>query len=35
MFNPGSISLPRDSSVGSYLILEISNKDVKYIFNYL
>lgn len=35
LFNPGSICLPRDSSDGSYLILEISDKDVKYIFNYL
>ena len=32
IFNPGSTTLPRDSNVGSYLILDITNTEVKYEF---
>lgn len=30
VINPGSISLPRDGTCGTYCILEINGKDVKY-----
>lgn len=30
VINPGSISLPRDGSCGTYCIIEIKGKDVKY-----
>lgn len=33
VFNPGSLTRPRDSSLGSYLILDINSKDdIKYSF---
>lgn len=32
IFNPGSVTLPRDSSIGSYLILNITKTEVKYEF---
>lgn len=35
IFNPGSATLPRDGNVGSYLILDITEDDVKYEFKYL
>ena len=32
IFCPGSISHPRDNEVGTYLVLEITEKEVKYTF---
>ncbi len=35
IFNPGSVTLPRDSQIGSYLVLDITNTEVKYQFIHL
>ncbi len=33
--NPGSLSFPRDGSIGSYLVLNITKNNVEYEFKYL
>lgn len=35
IFNPGSVSLPRDGTNGTYLVLDITSDDVSYEFIYL